>query len=158
MPAFMHAGGAAGFLIEVLKMTPHDMLALVEQWSCNRSEEKVERDTRANLCTKISSLVLEKLHAIINNDTVRMDYVNMDVAIRETWKVEIQGWPADIVMETPSKIKHVESLRRLRDGWATGAISWVAMTPAQVAELADELTKIRASNGGTVKKRKPRSD
>ena len=38
MPVFMHSGGAVGFLVEVLKMSPSDMLTLVEQWSCNRSE------------------------------------------------------------------------------------------------------------------------
>ncbi|KAJ7192616.1 hypothetical protein GGX14DRAFT_406143 [Mycena pura] len=158
MPAFMHSGGAVGFLIEVLKMTPHDMLAQLEQWSCTRSEEKIERDTRQNLCARISALVLEKFHIIINDNTVRMDYVNMDVAIREMWKVEIQGWPSDIPMEAPSKIRHLETLRRLRDGWVTSAISWVAMTPAQVVELAETLAAIRASNGGVVKKRKARSD
>ncbi|KAJ7204099.1 hypothetical protein GGX14DRAFT_569698 [Mycena pura] len=158
MPVFMHAGGAVGFLIEVLKMTPHDMLAQLEQWSCTRSEEKIERDTRQNLCARISALVLEKFHAIINDNTPRIDYVNMDVAIREMWKVEIQGWPSDIPMEAPSKIRHLEILRRLRDGWVSGAITWVAMTPAQVAELAETLAAIRASNGGVVKKRKARSD
>ncbi|KAJ6552497.1 hypothetical protein DFH09DRAFT_849531, partial [Mycena vulgaris] len=157
-PTFLHSGESKAFVIEVLKRAPLDMLRLFEQWSCARSAEKIRRDNRSSLCAQIAQLIEEKLREITGSDTVRIDYVNMDVAIREAWKVEISGWPANISLVAPSKIKHVEPLRTLRDGWVSGRISWVAMTPEQVADLADELAALRAANGGVVKKRKQRSD
>ncbi|KAJ7200120.1 hypothetical protein GGX14DRAFT_572234 [Mycena pura] len=158
MPTFLHSGEAAAFCIEVIKKAPLDILRLYEQWACARSTENVQRDTTASLCTQISKLVEEKFHIIILNNTVRIDYVNMDVAIREKWRVEISGWPADINMVAPSKVKNIERLRRLRDGWVSGRICWVAMTAEQVAELTKKLDAVRDKNGGVVKTRKARSD
>ncbi|KAJ6477233.1 hypothetical protein DFH09DRAFT_1342205 [Mycena vulgaris] len=137
IPTFLHSGESKAFVIEVLKRAPLDVLRLFEQWSCARSA--VRRDNRSSLCMQIAQLVEEKLREITGSDTLRIDYVNMDVAIREAWK-------------------HVEPLHPLRDGWVSGRISWVAMTPEQVAELADELAARRAANSGVVKKRKQRSD
>jgi hypothetical protein len=58
-------------------------------------------------------------------------------------------------MEHPSKF-HADDLRRIRDKMRTGAIHWVRLTPAQRAELADEIEDLRET--GAMKKRKPCSD
>ncbi|KAJ7690541.1 hypothetical protein B0H17DRAFT_1201662 [Mycena rosella] len=158
LPTFLHLGEAKAFVIEMLKKAPLDLLRIFEQWSCARSAASVQRDNRSSLCMQISQLVEEALRAITGNDDVRIDYVNMDVAIREMWGIEISGWPADIGMVAPSKVKNVEPLRTLHDGWVSGRICWVKLTPEQVVELTDVLVALRAANGGIVKRCKERSD
>ncbi|KAJ6599946.1 hypothetical protein DFH09DRAFT_901650, partial [Mycena vulgaris] len=158
MPTVVQSGDAIAFCVEVLKKPAIDIVRLFEQWSCSRAQENVQRDNRQSLCAQISRLIEEKLHAIILNDTVSMSYVNMDVDIKEAWKVEIVGWPTDIAVMTPSKIKAVERLRRIRDGWLNGTIHWVTMSLERIQELAVDLEERRAQNDGVLKKRKTRAD
>ncbi|KAJ7114706.1 hypothetical protein C8R44DRAFT_880789 [Mycena epipterygia] len=158
MPTFVQSGDAIAFCVEVLKKPAVDILLLFEQWSCARGQAQVQRDTRASLCSELSQLIESKLHAITLNDTVSVSYVNMDVDIREAWKVEIVGWPVHLPVVCPSKIKQIENLRLLRDAWLNGDIHWVVMTPAQIKELAVDLAKRRAANNGVIKKRKARND
>ncbi|KAJ7124032.1 hypothetical protein C8R43DRAFT_1135819 [Mycena crocata] len=158
MPAFIESGNAAAFCIEVLKMSPYDILRLFEQWACARGSEAIERDTRRSMSAQASKSAEDKLRFLTGNKTLTVSYKNFDVDMKEAWKVEIVGWPGDIPFVCPSKIKKIELLRRIRDGWANGTIGWVVMTPEQIGELAIDLAERRAKNGGVLKKRRTRSD
>jgi hypothetical protein len=69
--------------------------------------------------------------------------------------VEMAGWPSNIEIKPPSKLC-ADDARRIRDLMKTGAIHWVALTPSQCAEVAQEIEAEHAA--GTLKKRKQRSD
>ncbi|KAJ7132560.1 hypothetical protein C8R44DRAFT_731216 [Mycena epipterygia] len=152
MPTMVQSGDAAAFCIEVLKKPAVDILRLFEHWSVSRGQEKVQRDNHQSLCSQLSKLAEEKLRAITRCDTLSVSWVHMDVDMGEAWKVRINGWPTDIAMACPSKIKNIEHLRRLRDAWVSSGISWVD-------ELAVDLAARRAkSSNGLLKKRKRRND
>ncbi|KAJ7179983.1 hypothetical protein C8R43DRAFT_1117324 [Mycena crocata] len=157
-PVVLFSGGSDKFCIEVCKKPALQMLQEFELWSCTRSNQNVVRDTRASMAAQSAKLIEDRLRALVNDDKASASYKNFKVDIQEAWEVEIQGWPADIPFVCPAQIKNVERLRRLRDGWVKGTISWVPMTPQQVAELADELAAVRAGNDGVVVKRKERKD
>ncbi|KAJ7090450.1 hypothetical protein C8R44DRAFT_957496 [Mycena epipterygia] len=158
MPTFVQSGDSAAFCVEVLKTSAEDLLCKFEQWSCNRAQAQVQKDTRTGLASQTSKLIEDKLHELIHNDTVAVSYKNMEVDMNEAWKVIIAGWPLHIAITCPSAIKGIERLRTVRDGWLNGTINWVAMSPEEIEVLTIDLAARRAKNGGTLKKRKARTD
>ncbi|KAJ7066783.1 hypothetical protein B0H15DRAFT_807475 [Mycena belliarum] len=158
MPVAAEAGGGLSFCVETFGMPALRILTLFELWSCSRKPENVARDTRKSLCREISLLVEGKLRNLIKNNGVKMEYVNYEVAIQEAWRVQIEGYPADIDFVCPAQIKQIELLRRLRDGWRDRDIQWVTMTEDEIEELAGDLAERRASNNGVLRSRKRRSD
>ncbi|KAJ7079413.1 hypothetical protein B0H15DRAFT_788054, partial [Mycena belliarum] len=126
--------------------------------TCLWALENIARDTRKSLCHDIAALIESKLRDLVKDKMVKMEYVNYDVNICERWGVIIEGYPPDIDFVCPAKIKQIEILRGLRDGWRRGSIRWVKMTEDDVNDLAEDLAERRASNGGVIKKRNPRSD
>ncbi|KAJ7065963.1 hypothetical protein B0H15DRAFT_958440 [Mycena belliarum] len=158
MPVAAEAGGGLSFCVETFGMPALRILTLFELWSCSRKPENVARDTRKSLCREISLLVEGKLRNLIKNNGVKMEYVNYEVAIQEAWRVQIEGYPADIDFVCPAQIKQIELLRRLRDGWRDRDIQWVTMTEDEIEELAGDLAEHRASNNSVLRSRKRRSD
>ncbi|KAJ7085133.1 hypothetical protein B0H15DRAFT_951156 [Mycena belliarum] len=158
MPTFAQSGDALAFCVEIFERPALEILQLFELWSCTRKQENIARDTRKSLCHDIAALIESKLRDLVKDKMVKMEYVNYDVNICERWGVSIEGYPPDIDFVCPAKIKQIEILRGLRDGWRRGAIRWVKMSEDEVADLADALAQHRAKNGGVVKKRNRRSD
>ncbi|KAJ7065093.1 hypothetical protein B0H15DRAFT_807738 [Mycena belliarum] len=158
MPVAAESGGGLSFCVEAFGMPALRILTLFELWSCTRKPENVACDTRKSLCREIAVLVEGKLRNLIKNNTVKMEYVNYEVAIQEAWRVQIDGYPADIDFVCPAQIKQLELLRRLRDGWRDKEIQWVTMTEDEIEELAGDLAERRAANNGVLRSRKRRSD
>ncbi|KAJ7155579.1 hypothetical protein C8R43DRAFT_1000510 [Mycena crocata] len=120
------------FCIEVCKKPALQMLQEFELWSCTRSNQNLTRDTRASMSAQ-HQVAEDRLRAFVNDDTVTVSYKN--------FKVDMQGWPADIPFVCPAQLKTNERLRRIRDGWLNGTISWVKLTPLQAAAVAAELRR-----------------
>ncbi|KAJ7635422.1 hypothetical protein B0H17DRAFT_1149696 [Mycena rosella] len=158
MPAALQSSEALAFCVEVLKKPAVDILCLFEQWSCSRGSDKVQCNNRQAMCAQTAKIMEEKLRELTRNNTVSVSYKNMDVDIRELWKCEIVGWPADIPLIAPAQIKPIERLWRIHDRWVKGDIAWVPMTAEQFKELAVDLATHREKNGGILKTRKTRKD
>jgi hypothetical protein len=94
---------------------------------------------------------------IKNNNTLTMEYVNYDVAIREGKSVELAGWPADVKIEKRAEWS-VETGRRIRDMLRTGAIHWVMTKTQHDAFVAEQNAKREELGAGSLRKRKPRND
>ncbi|KAJ7077098.1 hypothetical protein C8R44DRAFT_896392 [Mycena epipterygia] len=157
LPTFIDSGDSAKFCIEVLKVSAVDLLRRFEQWTCTR-DKAARRDTRRLMISETVGLIEAALRAITKKSNLTMSYVYLDVDIREPFHVEIAGWPHDIPMLSPAKIKGVERVRRLRDGWLNKTITWVRMDDKQVMQLTTDLAKQRAKKGGILKLKNTRSD
>ncbi|KAJ7106467.1 hypothetical protein C8R43DRAFT_1045614 [Mycena crocata] len=157
-PVVVYSGGSDKFCIEVCKKPALQMLQEFELWSCTRSNQNLTRDTRASMSAQASKFAEDRLRAFVNDDTVTVSYKNFKVDMQGLWGVEISGWPADIPFVCPAQLKTNERLRRIRDGWLNGTISWVKLTPLQAAAVAAELAAVRAANDGDAKQRKQRKD
>ncbi|KAJ7126504.1 hypothetical protein C8R43DRAFT_1111297 [Mycena crocata] len=157
-PVVVYSGGSDKFCIEVCKKPALQMLQEFELWSCTRSNQNLTRDTRASMSAQASKFAEDRLRAFVNDDTVTVSYKNFKVDMQGLWGVEISGWPADIPFVCPAQLKTNERLRRIRDGWLNGTISWVKLTPLQAAAVAAELAVVCAANDGDAKQRKQRKD
>ncbi|KAJ7722867.1 hypothetical protein B0H14DRAFT_3900372 [Mycena olivaceomarginata] len=95
---------------------------------------------------------------ITNKSTLKMNYVNYDVCIREVHGVEFVGLPADIVFSRAA-LWNLETARRVRAGMKDGSMGWVRMTKEQHNALIAQHNSVRAQLGsGSLKKRATRSD
>ncbi|KAJ7115402.1 hypothetical protein C8R44DRAFT_880701 [Mycena epipterygia] len=139
LPTFIDSGDSAKFCIEVLKVSAVDLLRRFEQWTCTR-DKAARRDTRCLMISETVGLIEAALRAITKKSNLTMSYVYLDVDIREPFHVEIAGWPHDIPMLSPAKIKGVERVRRLRDAGQEGGIL--------------KLKNTRSDKGGTHRKGK----
>lgn len=87
-----------------------------------------------------------------------MNYVNYDRAIMEKYKVQLRGWPVNIVFQNPSDIGLIDKLRALREALRTGTCMWVRMSKAEENEHAAMLKRTQDAGGVVGKPRKTRSD
>ncbi|KAF8137740.1 hypothetical protein K438DRAFT_1996768 [Mycena galopus ATCC 62051] len=149
---------ALDFFGESLKMPYEDVLRKFEQWCCNRDIGPQEKNGINDVHKEVGQLVGDGLRKVTNNSSITMEWANYDVAIREGKGVEIAGFPADIVMSRPA-LWNVETARRIRDGFRSGAMHWVVMTEEQRAELvASHNAQREALGAGSLKKRATRKD
>ncbi|KAF7367669.1 hypothetical protein MSAN_00830600 [Mycena sanguinolenta] len=105
----------------------------------------------------VAKVVQDGLREIKNNGTLHMEYVNYDSAIRAELGVEMKGWPSDIPVERAANMA-VESARRIRDGFKSGAIHWAWIPKAERDALIARLNAERAAGDGSLRKRAQRSD
>ncbi|KAJ7083027.1 hypothetical protein C8R44DRAFT_746328 [Mycena epipterygia] len=158
LPHCVDSDDAMSFLLEVLQIAPLDFLRKFEQWSCTRDEGSREKNGINDVRKEVSKLIQDGLRKIKNNNSLLMEYVNYDVAIREGKAVELAGWPVDINIKARAEWG-VETARRVRDMLRSGAIHWVVMTRTQHAALVTEHNAKRVELGaGALRKRRPRSD
>jgi len=134
-----------------------------------------ERDTLANVrrqCTRniqsglskprhvrfLANLLTCETGSVTNVKKLKMNYVNYETSIVQTYSVCLVGWPKAVKFVNPSQIGTVLEIRTLRDDLNSGACHWVKLTKSQLAaRIADIET--RRDQGETIgKKRKKRSD
>ncbi|KAJ7759928.1 hypothetical protein B0H16DRAFT_1720145 [Mycena metata] len=157
-PHFVDSDDAMAYLMEVYGISPYDFLRSFEAWSCTRDNGIVDKNDLGSMRSLVSTLLTDSLRRIKHNNTLSMDYVNYDVAIREGKGVELAGWPADVPMTRPA-MWNVETVRRVRDSLRSGAIHWELIPRARHAELIAANNAKRAAEGsGALRKRAVRSD
>ncbi|KAF8144408.1 hypothetical protein K438DRAFT_1782879 [Mycena galopus ATCC 62051] len=160
-PSALHAvcsDEALDFFRESLKIPYEDIIRKFEQWSCNRDAGMREKNGINDVRKEVGQLVGDGLRKVTNSSSITMEWANYDVAIRKGKGVEIAGFPADIVMSRPA-LWNVETARRVRDGFRSGAMHWVVMTQEQRAELvASHNAQREALGAGSLKKRATHSD
>jgi hypothetical protein len=86
-----------------------------------------------------------------------MEYAKYDVVIRGGHGVEMAGWPKDVPIERVGTM-NAETVRRILRMILAGEIRWVSMSKEAWAVLIKEQDAQRAESGGTLLKRKERSD
>ncbi|KAF8190726.1 hypothetical protein K438DRAFT_1763168 [Mycena galopus ATCC 62051] len=142
------------FLLEVLEISPLDFLRKFEQWNCTRDDGTREKNGTNDVRKEVGKPFQGGLKQPRTPDGVHQ----LQVAIREGKGVELAGWPTDIKIKDRAEWS-VETARRLRDMYRSGAIHWVAMTRTQHATLVAEHNARREALGaGSLKTRKERSD
>jgi hypothetical protein len=94
---------------------------------------------------------------ILKNMKVVMEYAKYDVVIRAGHGVEMAGWPKDVAVERAGSM-NAETVRRILRMILGGEIRWVQMSKEARAALIKEQDAQRAESGGTLLKRKERSD
>ncbi|KAK6992486.1 hypothetical protein R3P38DRAFT_2739770, partial [Favolaschia claudopus] len=158
LPFAADSGGALQFLSQVLGITEYDFLRKFELWSCTRDRGDQEKNGINDVRKDVSRLIQDGLRKATNNQTITMEYVHYDVAIREAKRVELAGWPDDVEI-TEREHWSAETGRRIRRMLQAGEITWVSMTKDQHDELVAEHDKLRAaSTTGSLRKRRQRSD
>ncbi|KAF8146269.1 hypothetical protein K438DRAFT_2095316 [Mycena galopus ATCC 62051] len=149
---------ALHFFRESLKIPYEDIIRKFEQWLCNRDAGTHEKNGINDVRKEVGQLVGDGLRKVTNSSSITMEWANYDVAIREGKGVEIADFPADIVMSRPA-LWNMETARRVRDGFHSGAMHWVVMTQEQQAELvALHNAQREALGASSLKKRATCSD
>ncbi|KAJ7166570.1 hypothetical protein C8R43DRAFT_946115 [Mycena crocata] len=158
LPHSVDSDGSLDFLEQVFDISEFDFLRKFEQWCCTQDGGARDRNNGGSMRHQIVDMTVAGLRKITKKADAAMAYVDYNEKVRHEYHVELAGWPEKVPMQAPSKITSTEILRKLRDGLRSGAIHWVHMTKSQQNELALELEARREANGGTLKKRAPRSD
>ncbi|KAJ7867087.1 hypothetical protein B0H14DRAFT_3861818 [Mycena olivaceomarginata] len=158
LPHCVDSDNALKFFPQALDQDELTVMQKFEQWSCIQDEGPDERDDVAGVRSEVSQLMVQGLRYITNKSTLKMNYVNYDVCIREVHGVEFVGLPADIVFSRAA-LWNLETARRVRAGMKDGSMGWVRMTKEQHNALIAQHNSVRAQLGsGSLKKRATRSD
>ncbi|KAG1859023.1 hypothetical protein DFJ58DRAFT_726481 [Suillus subalutaceus] len=119
-----------------------DFLRQYEQWACTQNQNLNERDSLETVRKQALKLIVRGLVAMTGKRDIMMNYNNYETAI----------------IETPSNIRTVGEIRKLRDALKDRTCYWAALTPAEVKVHSAELDA-RYSAGQVVwQPRKKRSD
>ncbi|KAF7358607.1 hypothetical protein MSAN_01199400 [Mycena sanguinolenta] len=157
LPHYVEAGGAMGFFPDELKITAVETLRMFERYACTCASGGQEKNDINAVRSFVVKAVQDGLREIKNNSTLHMEYVNYDGAIRAEQGVEMKGWPSDIPVERTANMT-VESARRIRDGFKSGAIHWVWIPKPERDALIARLNAERAAGNASLRKRAERSD
>ncbi|KAJ7084528.1 hypothetical protein B0H15DRAFT_949931 [Mycena belliarum] len=157
LPTYAESGGSMDFYLQSTKMAGLDLLRRYELWCCNQERAPNSQETLNGLRGQIKEAVTGGLQDATKNRELSMSYANYLVAIQQTWKVKLVGWPTDIPFVNPSKLGTIDRVRRIRDGLRSGSITWAHMQVDEIAEVNAEVERRRAD--GTLRApRKPRKD
>jgi hypothetical protein len=94
---------------------------------------------------------------ILKNSKVVMEYAKYNIVICAGHGVEMAGWPRDVAVKRAGNM-NTETVRRILRMILAGEIRWVSMSKEAWAALIKEQDAQRAESGGTLLKRKERSD
>ncbi|KAJ7839252.1 hypothetical protein B0H14DRAFT_2787630 [Mycena olivaceomarginata] len=147
LPHCVDSDNALKFFPQVLDQDELTVMQKFEQWLCIQDGGPDERDDVASVRSKVSQLMVQGLRYITSKSTLKMDYVNYDICIREVHGVKFVGLPANI------------TACRVQAGMKDGSMGWVRMTKEQHNALIAQHNSVRAQLGsGSLKKRATRSD
>ncbi|KAF8801632.1 hypothetical protein BYT27DRAFT_7114532, partial [Phlegmacium glaucopus] len=87
-----------------------------------------------------------------------MQYANYDELIIQKYRVELQGWTFEKLVNPSQLSTSLPSLRRLLDAINDGNCKFVKLSPLEVKRRREELWKKQDDSTVPVKTRKPRKD
>ncbi|KAF7341854.1 hypothetical protein MSAN_02040900 [Mycena sanguinolenta] len=157
LPHYVESGGAISFFPDELRIPSVEALRRFERFACTCDNGGEEKNDINMVRSFVAKVVQDGLREIKNNGTLHMEYANYDSAIRAELGVEMKGWPSDIPVERAANM-NVESARRIRDGFKSGAIHWAWIPKAERDALIAGLNTERAAGNGSLRKRAERSD
>ncbi|KAJ6459911.1 hypothetical protein C8R45DRAFT_1109287 [Mycena sanguinolenta] len=157
LPHFVEAGSGMSFFPDELKISAVEALRRFERFACTFDNAGQEKNDINAVHSCVAKATQDGLREIKNNSALHMEYVNYDSAIRVEHSVELKGWPSDIPIEHAANM-NVESARRIRDGFKSGAIHWAWIPTADRDTLIARLNAERAAANGSLCKRAERSD
>ncbi|KAJ7832648.1 hypothetical protein B0H14DRAFT_3463261 [Mycena olivaceomarginata] len=150
LPQAIDSDNALEFFLQEMGTDQLDVMRKFEHYSCTMDEATCNKnDSKSNL--------MFPLEMILKNTKVVMEYAKYDVVIRAGHGVEMAGWPKDVAIERAGSMK-AETVRCILRMILAGEIRWVQMSKEARAALIKEQDAQRAELGGTLLKRKERSD
>ncbi|KAG2140353.1 hypothetical protein BD769DRAFT_1662908 [Suillus cothurnatus] len=154
-----------------------DVLRQYEQWACTQNQSQSsgssllfyfvlikylrdlnERDSLETVRKQARKLIVRGLVAVTGKKDITMNYNNYNTAIIETYAVKLVGWPQGVKFISPSNIRTVGEIRKLRDALKARTCYWAALTPAEVKLHTAELDACRSAGQVVRQPRKKRSD
>ncbi|KAG1900423.1 uncharacterized protein F5891DRAFT_1227064 [Suillus fuscotomentosus] len=135
-----------------------DFLRQYEQWACTQNQNLNERDSLEMVWKQVRKMIIRGLVEVTGKKDIGMNYHNYETAIVETYGVRLVGWPHGVNFISPSNIRTVGDIRKLRDALKARTCYWTVLSPAEIKAHTAEL-EARCSAGDVVHKpRKKRSD
>ncbi|KAK0231662.1 hypothetical protein EDD85DRAFT_793326 [Armillaria nabsnona] len=158
-PDIFASSGAEGFVREILRMDPLDLVRKFEQWACSRALTLEDRETMPNLRKDITSRILASLRFITKKPTASMSYSRYQTDIIERHGVELTGWPARLLpLKPPLDIRVLADLKLLRNALVEGSCRWIHLSRPDVQDRINKHQRRAESSDIQTKKRKVRSD
>ncbi|KAJ7748094.1 hypothetical protein B0H16DRAFT_1725705 [Mycena metata] len=158
VPQIIDSDNASAFFLKAFGVSTVEVVQKFEQYNVSRDDGTDEKNGVREMRKEVGSALIDGLTLVTGKKQHKMEYLNYDVAIRESKGVELAGWPADIKFADHANWS-AETLRRVRTGLLSGAIHWVKMTKTQHDELVAKHDAQREALGaGSLRPRKQRSD
>ncbi|KAG1884302.1 hypothetical protein F4604DRAFT_1919445 [Suillus subluteus] len=112
-----------------------------EQWACTQNQNLNERDSLETVHKQAQKLIVRGLVAMTGKRDITMNYNNYKTVIIETYAVKLVEWPQGVKFTSPSNIRTVGKIRKLRNALKdqTCYCQWAALTPAEVKVHSTEL-------------------
>ncbi|KAJ7719765.1 hypothetical protein B0H14DRAFT_2642890 [Mycena olivaceomarginata] len=163
LPQAVDSDNALEFFLQEMGTDQLDVMRKFEHYSCTMDEatrkKNDSKSVRADMSKRLTKGLPSDvpLEMILRNTKVVMEYAKYDVVIRGGHGVEMAGWPKDVPVERAGTM-NAETVRRILRMILAGEIRWVSMSKEARAALIKEQDAQRAESGGTLLKRKERSD
>ncbi|KAJ7898208.1 hypothetical protein B0H14DRAFT_2557248 [Mycena olivaceomarginata] len=174
LPQAVDSDNALEFFLQEMGTDQLDVMRKFEHYSCTMDEATRKKNdaksVRADMSKRLTkglcklldfSLSVQHLtfppEMILKNSKVAMEYTKYDIVIRVGHGVEMAGWPRDVAVERAGNM-NAETVRRILRMILAGEIRWVSMSKEARAALIKEQDAQRAESGGTLLKRKERSN
>ncbi|KAG1856397.1 hypothetical protein DFJ58DRAFT_727236 [Suillus subalutaceus] len=135
-----------------------DFLRQYEQWACTQNQNINERDSLETVRKQVRKMIVRGLVAVTGKKDIVMNYNNYDTAIVETYGVRLVGWPHGVNFISPSNIRTVGDIRKLRDALKARTCYWTVLSPAEIKAHTAELETRRSAGEVIRKPRKKCSD
>ncbi|KAJ7857953.1 hypothetical protein B0H14DRAFT_3447652 [Mycena olivaceomarginata] len=157
LPQAVDSDNALEFFLQEMGTDQLDVMRKFEHYSCTMDEATRKKNDAKSVRADMSKRLTKGLQMILKNSKVVMEYAKYDIVIRAGHGVEMAGWPRDVAVERAGNM-NAETVRRILRMILAGEIRWVSMSKEARAALIKEQDAQRAESGGTLLKRKERSD
>ncbi|KAJ7718181.1 hypothetical protein B0H14DRAFT_3521775 [Mycena olivaceomarginata] len=152
LPQAVDSDNALEFFLQEMGTDQLDVMRKFERYSCTMDEATRKKNDAKSVRADMSKRLTKGLqHEVV------MEYAKYDVVIRAGHGVEMAGSPKDVAVERAGSM-NAETVRRILRMILGGEIQWVQMSKEARAALIKEQDAQRAESGGTLLKRKERSD
>ncbi|KAJ7823991.1 hypothetical protein B0H14DRAFT_3469740 [Mycena olivaceomarginata] len=157
LPQAVDSDNALEFFLQEMGTDQLDVMRKFEHYSCTMDEATRKKNDSKSVRADMLKRLTKGLQMILRNTKVVMEYTKYDVVIRGGHGVEMAGWPKDVPIERAGTM-NAETVWRILHMILAGEIRWVSMSKEARAALIKEQDAQRAESGGTLLKRKERSD
>ncbi|KAH7903694.1 hypothetical protein BJ138DRAFT_1020229 [Hygrophoropsis aurantiaca] len=143
---------ALDFWEDVMHLRTDDISRHYEQWAYIS-----QRDSLANMRKEVTKLISSGLNYAAGKD-IKMNYLNYEKGIVESYSVQLVGWPNDVPFTNPSNIGTIGEMRKLREDLKSGTCHWKKLTQRELNAFRTELKTRRAAGENIGVARQKRSD